>query len=297
MNPYLLIAVCAFIFAGQAVFFKMFAVGYRRGLASHFLNNIFFLSVVVFIFVITNGLHLAENPDTYIYASIFGVVWVMAMVFYIKAMSMGPTGLVALFFAFGIVIPIIVDLTVLGTLVTIFQIVGLALLFVSFYIGNKPPKGEMKSISPQFIITCIISFLINGLIMATVKLHQGAMPGIDVEVFVLYGFAVSVLTSVCCFILFHTRESRQEKISYGYMFKSPKYYLSVAGGGATTAFGNILMVFIAGQVPAAIQFPLMNGGTSIIAAIISIFVFQEKLSKRMAAVFAIGIAAMAIINI
>ena len=286
--------------AGQAIFFKIFSTEYRRGFASHFLNNILFLSVVVLIFLAMNGVSLAENPETYIYSSIFGVVWVITMFFYIKAMGMGPTGLVTLFFSFGIILPIIVDMTVLNTMINVFQIIGLVLLFLSFYIGNRPLGEEKKSISPQFLATCVVSFVFNGLIMSTVKLHQGAMPGTDVQAFVFYGFTVAVIFSALCFAIFHIKQlkqSKNEKISYGYMFKSPKYYISVVGGGATTAIGNLMMLLIASQVPAAIQFPLMNGGSSIVAAILSIFFFKERFSKRMALVFVVCIAALVIINL
>ena len=299
MNPYLLIILCIFIFAGQAIFFKMFSAGYRKGFASQFLNNIFFIGLVVLILIAVVGLPVAENPATYIYSLVFGVVWVVAILFFTLGMSMGPTGMVMLFFNFGIIIPIIADLTILGTQARLFQIVGLVLLFVSFYIGNRPLDGEKKNISFRFIAVCITSLVFNGLIMATAKLHQGAMPGIDVEAFVIYGFIVSVIVSVICFVFCHIKQSRKEKekISYLYMFKSPKYYLSVVGSSTTTALGNIWMLVIASQVPAAIQFPLMNGGASIVTAILSIMLFKEKFTKRMAVVFIIGIAALIVVNL
>ena len=297
MNPYIIIVASSVILAGQAIFFKMFSLEYRRGLASHFLNNIVFIGIVVLVLLAINGPMTAVNPATYLYASLFGVLWVITMFFYIKAMGMGPTGLVTLFFSFGIIIPIITDLAVLGTLINIFQIIGLALLLVSFYIGNRPLGDDRKNISPQFILICMVSFLLNGVIMSLVKLHQGAMPGTDVQAFVLYGFSASVAASVVCFLFFHIKESKAEKPSYGYMFTSPKYYLSAVGGGATTAVGNLLMLMAASLVPAAIQFPIMSGGTSIVSAILSIFIFKEKLTKKMALVLLIGIAALGIINL
>ena len=297
MNPIILILTCAFIFAGQAVFFKMFSSGYRRGFASHFLNNTVFLGIVVLLCAAVNGVTGAENPQTYVYAAVYGVVLTSAFLFFVLAMGLGPTGLVTLFFSFGIVIPIIADLAVLGTLVTVFQIIGLALLFISFYIGNRPIGEEKKKISPRFILVCICSFIFNGLAMATAKLHQGVMPGVDVNIFVVFSFTIGVLLSFTLFIISHLKESKKEKISYMHMFKSPKYYLSVVGSGGTTAAGNIFMLIAASQVPAAIQFPLMNGGTAIITAILSIFIFKEKLTKKMAVVFIIGIAALTIINL
>jgi drug/metabolite transporter (DMT)-like permease len=253
--------------------------------------------MVTLICAAINGPARAENPETYIYAVFFGVFWVIAILFLVLNMSMGPTGLVLLFFSFGIIIPIIVDLTILRSVINIFQIVGIALLFISFYLGNRPDPGEKKGISLKFIVFCIIGFVFNGSVMATAKLHQGVMPGVDVEVFLTFGFAISVLTSLILFVFFHIKESKNERISYTYMFKSPKYYLSAFGSAVTTAIGNILMLVIAGQVPAAIQFPLMNGGTSLLTAVLSIFIFKEKFTKKTAIVFIVGIAALAIINL
>ena len=298
MNPYVLIIICAFTLAGQAICFKIFSSEYRRGPASHFLHNIFFLSLVVIVLIlIEGGLRPAENPATYIYSLLFGIFWVISIMFFTLGMGMGPTGIVTLFFTFGLIVPIIVDLTVLGTPIRLFQVVGLILLLLSFYLGNRPLAGEDKTMSIRFIIVCVLSFVFNGLIMATAKLHQGTMPGIDVDAFLIYGFILTVLISLVCFVFFHIKQTRKEKISYSYMFKSPKYYIVVAGSSLTTALGNLLMVIIAGLVPAAIQFPLVSGGTTIITAVLSILLFQEKLTKRMAIVFIIGIAALAIINL
>ena len=297
MNPYFLIISCAFLFAGQAVFFKIFSSGYFRGLNTYFLNNIFFLGTVVIVCALVNGPAGAVNPETYIYAAIFGVLFVFTILFFITAMTMGPTGLVTLFFSFGIIIPIIVDLTYLGTLINIFQIVGLVLLFTSFYIGNRPAREEKKGISVRFITVCIASMILNGAVMAIAKLHQGVMPGTDVHIFAVFSFSVGTLTSAVLFIIFHIRQARKEKVSYGYMLKTPKYYVSAIGSGVTTAFGNILMLTIAGLVPAAVQFPLMNGGTSLITAVLSVFIFKEKFTKKTAIVFVFGIAALVIINL
>ena len=231
------------------------------------------------------------------YSALFGVLWVVSVMFFIIAMKMGPTGSVMLFYSFRLVIPIITDLAVLGTRMNVFQIIGLILLFISFYIWNRGAIGEKREISLRFIMVCIFGLFFNGLLMATVKLHQGTMPGVDAEAFVLYGFMIMVLISVICFAAIHLTQSRKERLSYSHMFKSRRYYFTVAGGGVTTAVANIIMLLAASQVPAAIQFPLGNGGSSIIAAIISYYVFKEKFTKKTALVFAVGIAALAIINI
>jgi len=139
--------------------------------------------------------------------------------------------------------------------------------------------------------------ILNGAVMAIAKLHQGVMPGTDVHIFAVFSFSVGTLTSAVLFIIFHIRQARKEKVSYGYMLKTPKYYVSAIGSGVTTAFGNILMLTIAGLVPAAVQFPLMNGGTSLITAVLSVFIFKEKFTKKTAIVFVFGIAALVIINL
>ena len=274
----------------------MFSVGFRRGLASHFLNNIFFLCIVVVIYIAVYGWVTPENQYTYIYASLFGTLWVTAFLFFNYALGSGLAGLVTLFFSFSIIIPIITDLTVLGTRITLFQIAGITLLFISFYIGNRPAVEKGKSVSLRFIIICIVGIFFNGLVLAVVKLHQGAMPGVDIIAFVFYGFIAAALVSALCFIFFYIRESKKETLSYKYMFRSPKYYLQAAGSGVTTAIGNILMLAAASLLPAAIQFPIMTGGRAIIVAVLSILIFQEKFTKKTAVVFAIGIAALAIIN-
>ena len=50
--------------------------------------------------------------------------------------------------------------------------------------------------------------------------------------------------------------------------------------GATAYTGNFLQLKAAIGVSASVQFPLVSGGVIVLSALVSAFVFKEKLSKK-----------------
>jgi multidrug transporter EmrE-like cation transporter len=50
--------------------------------------------------------------------------------------------------------------------------------------------------------------------------------------------------------------------------------------GATAYTGSFLHLIAASDVPASVQFPLVSGGVIVLSALVSAFVFKEKLSKK-----------------
>jgi multidrug transporter EmrE-like cation transporter len=50
--------------------------------------------------------------------------------------------------------------------------------------------------------------------------------------------------------------------------------------GATAYTGNFLHLLAANDVPASVQFPLVSGGVIVLSALVSAFLFKEKLSKK-----------------
>lgn len=50
--------------------------------------------------------------------------------------------------------------------------------------------------------------------------------------------------------------------------------------GAAAYTGNFLHLKAASTVPASVQFPLVSGGVIVISALVSFFIFREKLSWK-----------------
>jgi drug/metabolite transporter (DMT)-like permease len=50
--------------------------------------------------------------------------------------------------------------------------------------------------------------------------------------------------------------------------------------GAAAYTGNFLHLKAASAVPASVQFPLVSGGVIVISALVSFFIFREKLSWK-----------------
>jgi multidrug transporter EmrE-like cation transporter len=59
-----------------------------------------------------------------------------------------------------------------------------------------------------------------------------------------------------------------------------KPLISMLAIGATAYTGSFLILKAASKVPASIQFPLISGGVIVLSALVSAFIYKEKLSKK-----------------
>ena len=76
---------------------------------------------------------------------------------------------------------------------------------------------------------------------------------------------------------------KKDKTQLSIDFKStfqlkPLIFISLIGFSNYT--GNFLHLLAANHVPASVQFPLVSGGVIVLSAIVSAFVFKEKLTKK-----------------
>ena len=102
---YLLVLACIFIFVFQTISFKEFNRSHMKNIASYFLFNFIYFCMVVFIVLILGGFKELK-PYTLWLGMSFGTLFVGTILCYMKAMETGPLSYSALFFSFGLVIPL-----------------------------------------------------------------------------------------------------------------------------------------------------------------------------------------------
>ena len=56
--------------------------------------------------------------------------------------------------------------------------------------------------------------------------------------------------------------------------------LAMIAIGATAYTGSFLHLKAAAKVPASVQFPLVSGGVIVLSALVSAFIFREKINKK-----------------
>ncbi len=272
----ILLTLVILIITVQNICLKHFNIHFMKNEACYYLYNFYFTLVAAII--LSFGLKFqGVSQITILLGITYGVLFVFTFYFFTKGLESGPYSFTNLMFSFSLIIPIFFGLILWNEKISIFQIIGLVLLLFTFYFGNASTEsdGANKKTNIKWFIYCLVAFIGNGFLMSTLKGQQMAMPGKEINEFIVIGFSSSSIVSIILWA--YKRHIKGESTSH---LKDKKFiYLfliyAVALSGST-----FLNSYLAGITPAVIQYPIMNGGIIIVAAIISVFVYKEKITQK-----------------
>lgn len=287
---YLAILVTILLFTIQTVCFKVFNRTYMKNLSNYFIFNFLYFSVVVLIFFLTGGIPTGFDPYTIIFGMSFGVLFILTIFCYMKAMETGSMSYSTLFFSLALLVPIIFGTFFWHERVSIIQFFSLGLLFVTFYLCSGASSNTKSRINSHWIIFCFIAFCGNGGLLILAKEHQILLPGKQVGEFLIIAFGTAALLSLVLFFCYLRKQSMSHlgRMSFAFL---------VLVAGVTTAFGNLLALYLNSRVPSILQFPATSGGIVISSTIISSLVFGERLTRKGKAGLGIGITALVLLCI
>lgn len=289
---YLIILGIAILLGVQTICFKEFNRIYMKNQASYFAFNFCFMAITILVFIIS-GVKVGEYQwYTILLGIIFGILFIVTILSFMKAMEAGPLSYTTLFNSFGLVIPVVFGVVVWNEKVSFLQLMGFALLMLTFYQGSRSTQNPDRKVNFKWLILCIIAFICNGSLMSISKWHQSLLPGMEIKEFLLVAFTTAAFLSFAAFLWY--RFVRKQTITH---IKGSKFIIITILAGITTPVGNQLIVQLAGSVPAVILFPLVNGGIVIISTLGYHMVFREKLSASTLGGLGLGILSLFLISI
>jgi len=289
---YALLLLAILIFTVQTICFKEFNRSFMKNLASYFLFNSLYFSLIVLIVTVT-GLNLAAiHTVTALLALGFGILFVTVILLYMKAMENGPLSYTSLVFSLGLIVPTLSGVVFWNEKIGILQIAGLIILFVTFYLGSGATSDAKGKINLKWLIYCTTAFIGNGTIMTLSKAQQMLTPGKEINEFLFLGFGTAAVLSIILFL--RQKVLKGESVSH---LKTVPFGVVVLITGFVTAVGNQIAVFLAGRLPAVIQFPVANGGIVLLSSIVSITFFREKLSRKGAAGLILGFVSLVLLSV
>lgn len=292
MNYFFMI-LTVIIFATQLITYMLFDRKYRDNNLCYFVFSMLYFIVTTIILIVANGGIGETNLVTVLFGIAFGTVFVFTMLFNITAMSVGPIGFTSLIFSLSLLLPMLLGLVVYNETISLIQIAGLLLLFVTFYLGSTASKDEgSKKMTLKWLMFALLAFLGGGLIGSLNKIHQSLYPGKYMTSYLVIGFIAA--TIVAGGLALYRRLKHKEEIK-PMIHKNVIWLILIAG--LTTAFGNYLIVMLVSRVPSVILFPVTNGGQVIFMTIASILIFKEKLTVRAIISILIGATAICLISL
>jgi drug/metabolite transporter (DMT)-like permease len=234
----------------------------------------FFVALIVALAVgipTFNGLSLL----TLIVGICYGVSLYFAQFFLIRAISEGNTSVSTLVYSCGFLGPTLFSVLRYGEDISVFQILGIALIVVSFVVTLD--KGGITS--KKWFLYIFMAVLCNALCGICQKIF--AMSEFKAE---QSGFMIIVFLSgtVAAFIF------APKKLK----LPTRPFLLTSFSSGAVLGALNMLNVYLSKKLPGSIVFPCVNSGGIIFSAILAWILLREKLSTRKIIGLVLGIIAI-----
>ena len=278
---YILLAFSCFCNSMKSVFAKK---------SNAFLNEMhtvytynFYMFFVAFLIALPRGITQinATSFPTIALAVFYGTAMVFGQTFLIKAMEIGEVSVSTLFYSCGFLIPTFVSVFVYNENLKLLQVVGVVLILISFLISTE----KFENSGRKWFSFAILSFFSNGLIGLSQKIFRMSAYKGEQNVFLAISFLVGAIVA-----FFMMPKNFKVPPSRGFL-------QTVIGSGAMLGLVNVINVHVSGLLPGIIVFPVVNGGSIIVSAILARILVKEKLTFRKKLGITIGVIAICLIAI
>ena len=188
------------------------------------------------------------------------------------------------FIKLGVLIPTIMAIVVFGEVLSVLQIVGIAIAIAAIIIINfeKEPHGsnsigESKNGNKKILL--LVLLLLGGLGDSMSNIFEKLGPDSGKDGFLLLTFFTAFVITIAIVILGKKKLCKAD-ILFGLLVGVPNY------------FSARFLLASLGSLEAVIVYPTYSVGTMVVVTIVGVIAFREKISKQKG--LALGLIAVAI---
>ena len=294
LMKYLLLALATLAASGKSIVCKKIGNDTRNVRQVMFFNsNIYlFASLIILICFSAKIKSFFEiSAFSFWFSLVFAAFLLLTQMLQIYSMSSGFASLTSLIFSCGFLIPIFFSALFLDEPLSVWQIIGIAILLLSLAVVLKPSKDG--SFSVAWLILAVGSMLSSGITAVIQKIHQNSDFKEELAPFVFYALLFSAVFSfILSFLIKGSGEARRTEI-----YKSKSVLLLMLADGIIVGGLNYANLSLAGAIPAVIHFPVYNVLSMILTAIAGRVFFGEMIGRRRLIGFGIGLAAITVIGL
>lgn len=242
---------------------------------------------VLIVFTLTAGRNLTFSSESIIYSVAFAIAYSVNAIFTVLAINTGPLSLTSLIGQYSLIIPTLCGLLILNEEAGVALIIGIVLLLVSLLLINLEGKKEEKKITLKWGIYVFLSFVGNGGCSTIQKIQQIKCNGAYKSEFMIIALLISTIALFICTLI-----SERDIMAHSFKKGFPYYSTCGLANGAV----NFFVLVLATRMPASVMFPIISAGGIVTTALISIFVYKEKLSLPQKIGMVLGIAAVVVLG-
>ena len=228
---------------------------------------------------------------TVLISTFSGIMLVLSSAFGMLVLRSGTVALSSLFGTAGLIVPCIAGIFLFNAPMSWGQWLGVAIFFVAAYLMiTSSSKIACKFTLKTFLLLLGVMFT-NGFTMIAQQMFTFYVPEGDVSVFSFLSFGIVGIFMIIMAIITSARSEHTEE---------DKLTPSIMGMAVVLAAAvfiiNQLATLSTAFVSPVVLFTFINGGSTIIAAIVAAVCFREKLTVRSVLGIIIGVASMVIIK-
>ena len=219
---------------------------------------------------------------------LFGLLVMLQLLTYMHALALGPFSYTSVIVSLSTLIAALSGLFY-GETIDAFQYIGMGIMVLCILLSTNKSSGAEKKASVRWVLLSLISCVFNGGVGVMQKIHQSSDKKDELPIFLLSAFAFITVFSL---ILYVTTRAKQRKLTgeaHCDFSMSRKQLLVSLLAGATLSVPHVANLYLAGQMPSAVFFPIINTGSLVLTTIAASLVFKERLSKKQWAGLACGI--------
>ena len=243
-------------------------------------------TVIMLIWFFASG-DRSVSTAAMIFGAVYGAILCLFLYFKNESIASGPVSLTSLIGNCAFIIATWFGVIYVPERISVFQLVGMALILVALFLCINPKKSAEK-LSPKWFIYCVAFFFAGGFIGIFYKVFGKSAAASEVNGMMLTASVVSCVLFFLTGIVIN-KASRHPMPS---IKKESLIYILLSG--ITGCVYIRLNVSLSAVVPSAIFFPVANGGIVIITTAAGAFLFKEKLNKIQLIGIAVGLVAIAV---
>lgn len=278
---YLLLFLAVVCFAAQFAFTKRYEEAAGQGISATMVMLTVTSAIGFGLFFAVGGFRLEFTPVATVLALTMGIIMIPYYMLGIKVLSLGSLAVYSMFMMLGgMLVPFFYGLFFLGEPLTWGKALGTVLLTVCIVLQALQPRGEKTADRKKqglFFALCILIFFINGFTGVIAKAHEISAQPVSEAIFTALSCGFTAIISLVLLLLAPGMAEKSAVIK-AVLSKKPLAIMTALGIAAYT--GSFLHLMAAETVPASVQFPLVSGGVIVLSALVSAFVFKEKISRQ-----------------
>lgn len=234
------------------------------------------------------------NLETLVISTLSGLSLALCSLFSLQSLKQGTVVLNSIFSTAGLIVPCVAGIFAFGEPMSAVQVISVAVLLVSAALLISSSKKIYGAFSFKTLFLLIGVFFANGLTMFFQKLFTYRIPDGNVSLFSFFTFFVPavILIALSAFMKLRCINEETNKKPL------PKKLIFFAAMLAFAVFViNQLATMATSFMSSAVLFTFINGGATIIAAIVGAVVFKEKLTLKSIGGIILGVCSIICIKV